>query len=67
MAQVSPTPLEQTVLETLRKLPTERQKQVLDSVRFLEKQDDSTSEENGDTKWERLFVSKNPNSLLKTC
>jgi hypothetical protein len=58
MAQVSP--LEQTVLETLRKLPTERQQQVLDFVRFLEVQDDSTSEtsEDGDAKWERLFASE---------
>jgi hypothetical protein len=53
MARVSP--LEQTVLETLRKLPTERQHQVLDFVRFLEVQGLSiseTSEEDGDAKWE---------------
>jgi hypothetical protein len=66
MARVSP--LEQTVLETLRKLPTERQHQVLDFVRFLEVQGLSiseTSEEDGDAKWEKLFVSEKSELALE--
>jgi hypothetical protein len=66
MAQVST--LEQTVLESLRKLPTERQQQVLDFVRFLEVQDDSISEpskEDGDAKWEKLFASEKSELALE--
>lgn len=55
MAQVlSP---EQTILDILRKLPIDRQKQIVDFARFLEFQE-PIKESEDDAKWERLFASE---------
>lgn len=61
MAQVlSP---EQTILDILRKLPVDRQKQVVDFARFLEFQE-PIKESEGDAQWERLFASEKSEKFL---
>jgi hypothetical protein len=67
MAQVT-TSLEETVLEVLRQLPAERQKQVLDFARFMEHQvsiPEDADEVDGDARWEELFASEKSQLALE--
>ena len=48
--------LEQTLLDLVRQLPLERQRQALDFVRFLEQE--SIKENESDARWETLLTSQ---------
>jgi hypothetical protein len=55
-------PLEQTLLDLVRQLPPERQKQVVDFVRFLELE--TLKENENDAKWEALFATQASEDFL---
>jgi hypothetical protein len=54
--------LEQTLLDLVRQLPLERQKQVVDFVRFLELE--TLKENENDVKWEALFATQASEDFL---
>jgi hypothetical protein len=54
--------LEQTLLDLVRQLPLERQKQVVDFVRFLELE--TLKENENDAKWEELFATRASEDFL---
>jgi hypothetical protein len=54
--------LEQTLLDLVHQLPIERQKQVVDFVRFLELETLKENENNG--KWESFFATQASEDLL---
>jgi hypothetical protein len=58
----APQMLEQTLLDLVRQLPFERQKQVLDFVRFLELE--TLKENDNDAKWEALLASQASEDFL---
>jgi hypothetical protein len=61
MAEATQT-LEQTLLDLVRQLPLERQKQVVDFVRFLELE--TLKENENDVKWETLFATRASEDFL---